>query len=72
MNELHEPGLYTIRLKGHLNEYWAARFEGMTITLTAEGETCLTGPLPDQAALHGILRTVRDAGLALIAVNKEA
>lgn len=71
MSETHEPGTYTIRIKGHLSEHWAARFEGMTIALTDDGETHLTGPIIDQAALHGILRTLRDAGLELLSVNRE-
>ncbi|MCB9437346.1 MAG: hypothetical protein H6673_10200 [Anaerolineales bacterium] len=68
MNE--EQGTYTIRIKGHLSEQWATRFEGMTMTFTEEGETHLTGTLADQSALHGLLRTVRDSGLELLAVNR--
>ena len=68
--EGHEPGLYEIRVKGHLNEKWAAWFEGMTITLEDNGDTLLTGPLVDQAALHGVLRKVRDLGLPLISINQ--
>ena len=72
MNETHEPGNYTIRIKGHLSQQWSTRFEGMTILLTDDGETHLIGQLTDQAALHGLLRTIRDAGLELLAVNREA
>ena len=68
--EGHEPGLYEIRVKGHLNEKWAAWFEGMTITLQDNGDTLLTGPLVDQAALHGVLKKVRDLGLPLISINQ--
>ena len=64
----HEPGRYEIRLKGHLDNRWADWFEGLTITLEDNGETFLTGPVVDQAALHGLLRQVRDLGLPLIAV----
>ena len=70
MNETHEPGTYTIRIKGHLGRQWEARFEGMRVVLTEDGETHLIGQLTDQAALHGILRTVRDAGLELLSVNR--
>jgi len=72
MNETHEPGTYTIRIKGHLSQNSAARFEGMSIALSEDGETHLTGQVTDQAALHGLLRTIRDAGLELLSVNREA
>ncbi len=61
-------GLYEIRLQGHLDARWAAWFEGMTITLADNGETLLSGPVVDQAALHGLLRKVRDVGIPLISV----
>ncbi len=64
----HQAGLYEIRVKGHLDDRWAGWFEGMTITRAANGETLLTGPLVDQAALHGLLRKVCDLGLPLVAV----
>jgi hypothetical protein len=64
----HEPGRYEIRIKGHLNNRWAAWFEGLTITREDNGETRLRGPVVDQAALHGLLRKVRDLGLPLVAV----
>ena len=66
--EDHEPGRYEIRLKGHLDNRWAAWFEGLTITREDNGETRLQGPVVDQAALHGLLRKVRDLGLPLVAV----
>ena len=65
-----ESGLYQIRLKGHLGNLWAAWFEGLTITLEDNGETLLTGPVADQAALHGVLRKVRDVGIPLISVMR--
>ncbi len=65
-----KPGLYEIRLKGHLEARWADRFEDMIITLAENGETLLTGPVVDQAALHGLLRKVRDLGLPLISINR--
>jgi hypothetical protein len=64
------PELYEIRLKGHLDDRWADRFESMTITLAENGQTLLTGPVLDQAALHGLLKKIRDLGLPLISVNR--
>jgi hypothetical protein len=63
-----EPGRYEIRIKGHLDNRWADRFDGLTITLEENGETRLTGPVVDQAALHGLLRKVRDLGMPLLSV----
>jgi hypothetical protein len=60
---------YEIRLKGHLDDRWAEWFEGLTITLEEDGDTLLTGPVVDQAALHGLLKKVRDLGLTLLSVN---
>lgn len=66
----HEPGHYEIRLKGHLENRWVDWFEALTITLEDNGETRLTGPVVDQAALHGLLRKVRDLGMLLISVKR--
>ena len=66
----NEPELYEIRIKGHLDGRWADWFEGQTITLEDNGETLLTGSVTDQAALHGLLRKVRDLGLTLLSVNR--
>ncbi len=63
--------VYEIRLKGHLDARWAEWFEGLTITLEENGCTLLSGPLADQAALHGILKKVRDLGLTLLSVNSD-
>lgn len=60
---------YQIRLQGHLDARWSNWFGGMTITLEDTGETLLAGPVADQAALHGLLRKVRDLGLPLLSVN---
>ncbi|MBK8026663.1 MAG: hypothetical protein IPK19_36080 [Chloroflexi bacterium] len=62
------PIRYQIRIKGHLDRRWADWFEGLTLSLEANGETWLTGQVADQAALHGLLRKVRDLGLPLVAV----
>jgi hypothetical protein len=64
-----QPVIYQIRLKGHLGPQWAAWFAGLTLTLEENGDTLLTGPVADQAALHGLLRKVRDLGLPLLAVT---
>ena len=60
---------YEIRLKGNLNNRWADWFDGLTITLEEDGNTLLTGPVIDQAALHGLLKKVRDLGMPLLSVN---
>ena len=62
-------GLYEIRLKGHLDGRWADRFDGLTIKLEEDGNTLLSGPVADQAALHGLLKKVRDLGMPLISVS---
>ena len=64
----YEPGIYEIRIKGHLDDKWAVRFEGLTIALEDNGDTLLTGPVIDQAALHGLLKKVRDLGMPLLSV----
>jgi hypothetical protein len=64
----YEPGIYEIRIMGHLDDKWADRFEGLTITLEDNGDTLLTGPVIDQAALHGLLKKVRDLGMPLVSV----
>jgi hypothetical protein len=63
-----QPIIYQIRIRGHLGPQWANRFAGMSITLEASGNTLLTGTMADQAALHGLLKKVRDLGLPLISV----
>jgi hypothetical protein len=65
----YEQGYYEIRIKGHLDDRWAAWFEGLTITLEDNGDTLLTGRVVDQAALHGLLKKVRDLGLPLVSVS---
>jgi hypothetical protein len=65
-----DSAVYQIRITGHLGSQWADWFGGLTITLEENGETLLTGPVIDQAALHGLLRKVRDLGVPLISVNR--
>jgi hypothetical protein len=65
-----QPIFYQIRLKGHLGQQWAASFEGLTLTLEENGDTLLSGPVTDQAALYGLLRKVRDLGLPLLEVTR--
>jgi len=66
----YEPGLYEIRIKGHLTDRWADWFGGLTITPEDNGDTLLNGPVTDQAALHGLLRKVRDLGMPLLSVTR--
>ncbi len=63
-----QPLVYQIRIKGHLDREWTDWFEGLTITLEDNGETLLTGSVVDQAALHGVLKKVRDLGMPLLSV----
>jgi hypothetical protein len=66
----YEPGHYEIRIAGHLDEDWIDWFGGLTLTLEDSGNTLLSGPVADQAALHGLLRKVRDLGRPLLAVSR--
>ena len=65
-DDLNQPMVYQIRIKGHLGPQWTDWFGGLTITLEDNGDTLLTGPVVDQAALHGLLKRVRDLGVPLI------
>ena len=70
-NPTTDPGqltIYQIRIKGHLDREWADWFGGLNITLEENGDTLLAGPVVDQAALHGLLRQVRDLGMPLLSV----
>ncbi len=60
---------YEIRLKGQLEARWVNWFDGLSITLDDNGDTLLSGPVVDQAALHGLLKKVRDLGMPLLSVN---
>jgi hypothetical protein len=68
-NPTANTAYYEIRVQGQLNARWADWFDGMTITLDDNGNTLLSGPVVDQAALHGLLKKVRDVGLTLLSVN---
>jgi len=68
--EHDESVLTEIRVKGQLDDRWGDWFDGLTIMLTENGNTLLTGPVVDQAALFGLLRKVRDLGLTLLSVNR--
>jgi wyosine [tRNA(Phe)-imidazoG37] synthetase (radical SAM superfamily) len=79
MNDRHttgdnrdEPEWYAIRVKGHLDDHWQDWFDGLRIIPEENGDTLLTCRVVDQAALHGLLRKVRDLGLELLAVNRVA
>jgi hypothetical protein len=65
-----QPMVYQIRIKGQLGRQWTDWFGGLTITLEDNDETLLTGPVVDQAALHGLLKKVRDLGMPLLSVNR--
>ncbi len=64
-----QPQVYQIRISGHLDQQWTDWFEGLTISQEEDGGTLLTGPIADQAALHGLLKKVRELGLVLVSVN---
>lgn len=65
MSEIHE-----IRVQGHLVDHWANWLEGLALTRENDGTTTLTGPLADQAALHGVLNTIRDLNLPIVSVRR--
>jgi hypothetical protein len=69
VTDFDEPLAYQIRFKGQLGGEWAAWFGGLSITLEDNGTTLLTSPAIDQAALHGLLKKVRDLGLPLLSIN---
>ena len=64
-------GRYRIRLEGHLEKRWVPLLGDMSLTLEPGGTTLLEGPVPDQAALHGLLQTIRNLGLPLLSVTPD-
>jgi len=66
----NQSPVYQIRIVGHLAPQWTDWFEGLTITLEKDGATLLTGPVADQAALHGLFKKIRDLGIVLVSVNR--
>ena len=64
-----QPLVYQLRLEGYLEDQWADSFGGMSVSREENGDTLLTGPVVDQAMLHGLLKKVRDLGLPLVSVN---
>jgi hypothetical protein len=63
------PEYYEIKIKGHLDPYWSDWFSGLELTHLEGEETLISGQLPDQAALHGLLERIRDLNLTLISVS---
>ncbi len=70
MDTFLETAVYEIRIQGHLDNRRADWFTGMTITPLAEGVTAMIGPVPDQAALYGLLSRIRDLGVVLLLVRR--
>jgi hypothetical protein len=65
-----QPMVFQIRIKGHLGDPWTDCFGSLAITLEENGDTLLTGPVVDQAELHGLLKKVRDLGMPLVSVHQ--
>ncbi|MEJ2736279.1 MAG: hypothetical protein P8189_22385 [Anaerolineae bacterium] len=68
---MRTPVFYEIRVKGHIGDSWSSWFEGMAIRHEESGETVLSGPLVDEAALHGVLIKIRDLGLSLVELRRK-
>jgi len=67
---LDQTAIYQFKVEGQLNPTWSEWFEELTLLHEASGNTILTGPIADQAALHGVLIKIRDLGLILISVKR--
>ena len=63
---------YEIRVSGHLGQRWASWFDGLTLTTEDDGSTVISGPVVDQAALHGLLQKLRDLGITLLSLTRTA
>ena len=70
LNMKTTPVIYEIRVAGHLSPQWMDWFEGLVVSLEADGNTLLTGQVADQAALYGLLKKIRNLGLILVSVNR--
>jgi hypothetical protein len=68
--DINQPATYQIRLEGQLSSQWENWFEGMQVTLQDNGDTLLTGPVTDQAALYSLLKKIRNLGMPLLAVQR--
>lgn len=68
--ETSQAIVYQIQLEGQLSHQWTDWFDGLNITFAANGDTVLTGPVVDQAALHGLIKKIRDLGLPLHSINQ--
>jgi len=68
--EFDKQAIYQIRVKGNLDKKWSDWFDDFTVTPQANGETLMTSPVADQAALHGLLAKIRDLGLPLLSVKR--
>ena len=64
-----EGAVYELRVRGHLDQHWAGWLGGLTVTHNEDGTSTLSGPVPDQSALHGLLAKIRDLGIALVSVT---
>jgi hypothetical protein len=71
MSSDQESPRYQIRVVGHLDPRWSAWFDGLTLSPEDDGTTVISGPIVDQAALHGVLRQLRDVGLTLVSITPE-
>ena len=67
---MNETQVYEIRVKGHLDDEWSEWLGGLSIALEEDGDSVLTGPVTDQAALHGLLLKIHDMGLPLISFQR--
>jgi len=63
------PTTYRIQVRGHLDDCWSDWFDGLSMTRNEDGTTTLSGPIADQAQLHGVLSRLRDIGVDLLGVN---